>query len=269
MKELSLDEIKEVELGILIDFDKFCKTNGLKYSLAEGTLLGGVRHRGFIPWDDDIDVLMLREDFDLFRKTYQSERYSIIQAPEDKCWPYSFIRLSDNRTIVKYNEFDDTNTYYQGGIWMDILPIDNFPDNDSKLRNREKVLFLLFKLYRAHKRKGFLRNSGVVNNITWLLAKIVSFLIPPRWLMNKAESLMCEYNKEKTERMGTWTCYWHTPWKYPSRCFDCFDNIIFEGKKFMVIREYDIYLRCQYGEYMQLPPVEKRVATHGYKAYLF
>lgn len=267
MKELSLDEIKKVELGILTEFDRFCTTNGLKYSLAEGTLIGAVRHKGFIPWDDDIDVLMLREDFDIFRKTYQSERYSIIQAPKDKYWPYAHIRLSDNETAVEYNEFNNTNTYYKGGIWMDILPMDNFPDDDSELKKREKKLLFLFRLYRAYRRNGFLRISGVINNILWLIAKIITLFISPGRLMKRIESLMCAYNQEKTERKGTWTCYWHSPWKYPSRCFDSFDSISFEGKTFMVIKDYDEYLKCQYGEYMKLPPIEKRVATHAYKAY--
>ena len=267
MKELSLDEIKEFELKILVEFDRYCRENGLKYSLAEGTLIGAVRHKGFIPWDDDIDVLMPREDFEKFLNSFQSNSYSIIKAPEDKYWPYSFIRLSDNGTIIKYDEFNDNNTYYSGGIWMDILPIDNFPDDDLKLKQTERKLFVLFKIYRAYRRNGFLHSSGIFNNAAWLFTKIVSFLVPPKLLIKKVEQLMKSYNKMDTKRSGTWACYWHSPWQYPSHCFADYDNIAFEGKTFMAIHDYDTYLKCQYGDYMKLPPIEKRIATHGYKAY--
>lgn len=269
MKELSLDEMKAVEAGILQHFDKYCKAKGLRYSLAEGTLIGAARHKGFIPWDDDIDVIMPREDFEKFRASYQDERFQIIQPSKDSCFPYFYIRLSDNKTTVKFEgEYADAKVnYYEGGLWIDILPIDNFPDSDEELRKTERKLLLLFKMYRAQKRRGWCKQHSFARNMAWVLTKAISYPIPTEWMRKKLEKMMVQYNNEETKRKGFWTNYWHHPWIFPARVFDGYTELEFEGQKFPVIAGYDEYLRSEYGDYMKLPPKEKQIAQHDFKSY--
>lgn len=269
MREMTLEEMKAGELGILQHFDKYCKKNNLRYSLAEGTLIGAARHKGFIPWDDDIDVIMPREDFEKFRASYQDKRYKIIQPSKDGMFSYFYIRLSDSETTVKFEgEYSDPKVnYYEGGLWIDILPIDNFPDSDDELRSTERKLLVLFKMYRAKKRRGWCRQHSIARNMAWLITKVVALPIPSEWMRGKLERMMMKYNGRKTRRKGFWTNYWHHPWIFPSSAFEGQTELEFEGQMFPVIAGYDEYLRSEYGDYMKLPPKEKQVAQHDFKAY--
>ena len=126
MKRLNLDEIKDIELSLLIEFDKLCKKNGLYYTLCGGTLLGAVRHRGFIPWDDDIDILMPRPDYDRLLNNLYIDRRTLPTHMEFVSWKegssnFLFIKLMDNRTKVVVDYLNPA----LGGkhIWIDIFPI--------------------------------------------------------------------------------------------------------------------------------------------------
>ena len=132
MKELSLKEIQALSLEILIDVAEFCEKNGIHYSLAYGTCLGAVRHKGFIPWDDDVDVQMLREDYERFARTYRSERFKFFDSSNMKdCW-IPFGRVCDcERTVSKTNIPWHGGTV-QTGLWIDIFPVDKVTaDHDA------------------------------------------------------------------------------------------------------------------------------------------
>ena len=269
MKELSIDEMKSVEANILQRFDKYCKEKELKYSLAEGTWIGAARHTGFIPWDDDIDVIMPRKDFERFREGFNDERYNIIQPGKDSVFPYFYIRLSDSQTLIKFDgEYSDPKVnYYEGGLWIDILPIDNFPDSDKELRKTERKLLVLFKMYRAVKRRGWCKQHSIGRNLSWLIVKTLSTPFSTEWMRRKLERLMAQYNGKSTQRKGFWTNYWHHPWIFPASAFDGIAELEFEGRMYPVIAGYDEYLRSEYGDYMKLPPKEKQVAQHNFRAY--
>ena len=122
----NLDEIKKIELGILISFDKFCRNNDIKYSLGAGTMIGAVRHGGFIPWDDDIDIFMLRKEYDTFLKLVAQNNFTLDETfytvlnPENKENIHPFIKIVDTRTIA-YEQ--NRMKKYMKGIWMDILSL--------------------------------------------------------------------------------------------------------------------------------------------------
>ncbi len=131
-------EIKEIELKILIEFDRLCKENNLTYYLAFGTLLGAARHGGFIPWDDDIDVMMPRDDYERllvgFNEWSQSDCYEL-KVYSDGYSIYPFAKMVNNRTVVTENF---TRCEFKIGVWMDIFPLDNVNKDDRELFKKEK-----------------------------------------------------------------------------------------------------------------------------------
>ena len=134
MKELTLQEIKSVELEILSMFDEFCKKNSIKYFISNGTLLGAVKYKGFIPWDDDVDLLIPREDYNRLLKLFKdSDRYRIFAIEKDKNYRYPFAKLCDMTT--RKDEFGYDNGL-ELGVDIDIFPLDYW-DNDLENAKRE------------------------------------------------------------------------------------------------------------------------------------
>lgn len=266
MRQLSDTEIKATELEILNFFDSFCRSNGLKYSLAEGTLIGAVRHKGFIPWDDDTDVLMLRDDFEKMMKLFKDDRYCMVKAQDNSVFPYLFGRIYDSHTKIIY-ENKDNHSGYNGGVWMDILPIDNFPDDPKVFKKLNRKIYIFSNFYRAKTRKQLCKSMGIYRNIVFIITKILLLPIPARYFRNKLFEMMTSYNNVETKNKGYWTNYWHDPWVFPSTAFEGFTQMEFEGRNYSVLKNYDAYLRSEYGDYTQLPPVSMQVAKHGFSAY--
>lgn len=264
MRELTQQEFKEIEIDILKNFDRFCKKNGIRYSLGEGTLIGAIRHKGFIPWDDDIDVIMLREDFERFKKLYTDDRFELVYTKEKGVFPFFYMRLADTKTVV---DFPNIDPYFEGGVWIDILPIDNIPDSDEELREREKQLARLFRIYRTKTRKGWNNKTRFVKNLAYVFIKAITFPISTKWLRGQIEKIMTSDNDKQTNSKSFLTNYYHHPYRFPSHVFDGDVLVEFEGDKYPAIAGYDEYLRCEYGNYMELPPVEKRIAHHGFDVY--
>ena len=133
MQKLSLDEIKNSELLILDDIDRVCRKNNIKYSLAFGTLIGAVRHKGFIPWDDDIDIVMTRDNYDKFIHTYineKNENYSILNHEFDKNYYHQFTKVVDNRTTINNDNLREIKNM---GVWVDVFPVDKISSKNLRL----------------------------------------------------------------------------------------------------------------------------------------
>ena len=141
MKELTIEELKEVELNILKDVAKFCEINKIQYFLCGGTLLGAIRHKGFIPWDDDIDIAMPRADYERFFKLYNgnNSRYKADSLENNNNWHMSFGRVGDINTVLY--EHTLKNKYKKYHAFIDIFPVDGLPNNTIK----KKLLLLTQK----------------------------------------------------------------------------------------------------------------------------
>lgn len=261
MKEMTFEESRKIQLDILLYFDKWCKEHDLHYSLGEGTLIGAVRHRGFIPWDDDIDLLMTRENFDKFVELYDG-RYRIISLRTEKRWRSCYVRLTDERTVVTW---DNPNHNYHG-MWISILPIDNFPDNPDEWAPKKKQI-------RKYLKMGWIKdaywnkNVSLIRNILKWPLKLILLPISSNYIGMKLQSIITSFNGIQTKRKGLLACVWDDVWYCDAEAFDDYIEVPFEGHMLSVFKGYDTYLRCQYGDYMQLPPEEKRVPKHNYKAY--
>lgn len=161
MKKIeTIDEIHKIELEILIAFDEFCKEHNLRYSLGAGTLLGAVRHKGFIPWDDDIDLFMLRSEYDSMLEIAKTEsviagRYRII-SPYDEDMPYPFVKIIDIKTKVVEK---GKNTDF--GLWLDIFPVDfcgnSKKEAEKKRKNCGSTVISCLDISRLNGKKQILR----------------------------------------------------------------------------------------------------------------
>ncbi len=262
MREILLEEAKKIELDILIDIANFCDTHGLRYYLAYGTLIGAIRHKGFIPWDDDIDITMPRADYNEFLRTYNAEGkiYRVID-PRTNIACHTFAKVIDTRTVkiepmVNYKE--------TLGIDVDIFPLDGMPESDKEYNRWYNQLY---RLYKKHTYSVMTPNSK-----SWwqnFKLRIRRFGVPQREkLLKKTEALHKPYPYENSTYVGAIECQWS--WRKDRTKKDAYESTVdveFEGLRFKAPIGYDTVLRNIYGDYMQLPPEEKRVTHHTNNTY--
>lgn len=263
MKEIEKEAYKRIPFEILVCFADFCENNNIRYSLAYGTLLGAIRHKGFIPWDDDIDVIMPRADYERFKALYHSERYPFSDMTINKHHPTAMAKVYDSRTF-----FDSNGVRRSYGLFIDVFVVDNFPtDVKKRLRWQKWTRFLIFLnavknsdlIGMLHTRKSFLGKARI------LLYKLLPL---PRLFIQKRISILSQkYNTFPTGLVGI-TMSRDNPFDtYPADMFEEYVDVEFEGRTFRAIRQYDKWLKICYGDYMQLPSAEKRAGKHRITAY--
>lgn len=260
MKEItSVEEIKELLLNILLDVADFCEKNGIQYYLTYGTLLGAVRHQGFIPWDDDLDIMMPRDDYEKFIHTYSSARFKCVDVTSDENYFYPFAKVFDNSTLIQEEIIGSVNF----GLYIDVFPIDGLPNNhtNSYLRNTVFLQKCMRNKYSPLNRPR--------NKIKQVLIHVTKLLLRPfslHFLGKKIDKLAQRTNYAESELVGI------IVWGYDYLYFDknyLGDGIKlqFESHMFNVPLRYSELLTKTYGDYMKLPPEEKRTSGHGYKAF--
>jgi len=265
-KELSLRETQVASLDILRDIDAFCRENDIKYFVFFGTLIGVVRHKGFIPWDDDIDIVMLRDDYDKFIKLYQEKgRYRLINYQNEPKCPYMITRASDD----SYKLISNYGPEYKIGTFVDIYPLDDVGETVEEAKRASKIC----GKYSSRLGKSLERNVvGVVKDThngikKWLL--LFTYCVPKiRGASHYREKLLglkkqFDHNgRAKYVGTVTWAM---CPREYFERSwFDETMNMQFEDLSVMVPREYDKVLTQNFGDYMKLPPEKDRIAHHYY-----
>ena len=169
-KTINVEELKQVQLDILKFVDEYCKKNNLKYYLAYGTLLGAVRHKGYIPWDDDIDLLMFREDYEKFVTSFKDERYKVFATEVNAKYPYPFAKVGDTTTYFEEEIKDVMDT----GVNIDIFPLDYLPED--KVKSVTKKRNFLQKIWTA-KRLPLLKRRGLVKNSILALSQLLLSVI--------------------------------------------------------------------------------------------
>ena len=262
MMELSTNEMKIIQLEILDDFHSFCIKEGLRYSLCGGTMIGAVRHGGYIPWDDDIDLMMPRQDYDKFISSYSSKVNEVIDLSDIETCEEQFVKVSRKGTIME----DITTGRRLWGVNVDIFPIDGMPDNYIPYTERLQDLHIKVRescpLYKAATRKPMYWKSRFL--LKWIFkGRPVDVLFTKKIMNDIAHSNLPDLSPLSTVIFGDFRIF-----PFQSSVFQEYDTIVFEGKPYNCIKDRDLYLTKVYGNYMQLPPIEKRVTHHLYNAYL-
>lgn len=270
-RELSLEEHKKVALDILINVAKFCDEHSLKYFLAYGTLIGAIRHNGFIPWDDDIDIQMPRDDYEKFITLFSASEHGDLMAvtPNSPISKHTFLKIINRRTI-KIEKAINYKEQTPPGVDIDVFPLDYQPDDEAKYNiyyKRKQRLYLYYLMLildkdNIDKKKIplFILGHFYVKNILRLDKKKI---------MLKVKEVNDNYSNDNSKFIGcTSSLYNSIKNRHKKEWYSARVLVDFEGHKFYAPVGYDSILKQMYGDYMQLPPKEQQITHHKNKVYI-
>ncbi len=261
-----MKEIKAIEIELLKEFDSFCKQHNLRYCLTQGTLLGAVRHKGFIPWDDDVDISMFRPDYDKLIKLAD-------EMPES-CRFFSRENLPYHSRLygrICNMDYVSVDAYYSektcGYFGIDLFPIEAVPSSEeeyNKLAKKIKILrqMFIFSNSALFKGDGFLR-AFIIKPLPIIICKILGAKRIYKWYMDAVSKI----SFDEADSLSLICAVYTYKEKFPKSDYLDLEEIEFEGLKLPAVKNYDAYLKQLYGDYMKLPPEEKRVAHHTFKIY--
>jgi lipopolysaccharide cholinephosphotransferase len=260
-RELSCAELRDCQTAILADFDRWCRRHGLTYYLAYGTLLGAVRHGGFIPWDDDVDVMMPRADHDLLQQLFPVDGPShlhVASAPARPEWPLPYAKVWDDRTEL-HEPLADPVTL---GVNIDVFPVDPLP----RWRSVRHVQAVALRVLRWAVELHYIepqRGKGWHGPVAMRVARPLLRLLPVRVLV-AADTWVARHPGRRSDRVGVRVGSFD--WSVPGRALGAPADIEFEGLRLCGPRDADAVLTEMYGDYRTPPPEHERVSHHAFRA---
>ena len=263
MKEILIEELKSLQLDILIKVHGFCIENNLRYTLAYGTLLGAIRHKGYIPWDDDIDICMPRPDYEKFLRSFNGKYDNLyVIAPElnpDYYAPYA--NVVDNRTLLleRYNRHR-----VDIGVKIDVFPLDGV-SNVEEYKETRKLMKYYQRILSA-KRHTLSKDGRFVTNIKLYLRKLQYCGFNYADIQRKIIARVTKNDFNKSP-LADCLAYQTREILVPRSIYDEYIDIEFEGHIFKAVSDYDLPLRKDYGDYMKVPPIDQQLPHHGFTSY--
>lgn len=255
MIQLSNEQLKclqAMQLEMLLEVKRICEKHDIKYSLIGGTLLGAIRHAGYIPWDDDADIGMLREDYEKFRDIVEeeidSEKYYFQddRNTEEYRWGYGKLRRKNTLFLREGQE----HLHFGQEVFIDIFPLDYAPDNMILRRMHMLHCFCIRKILWSTVGERVEKNKGK-RSVYKILSKIPKSVIYKHYY-----SYINNMKKTSTVRLNLFPT--RKPYGFPIVFFEDLIEVMFEGYSFWGTRYYDEYLKIKYGDYMKLPPLKER-----------
>lgn len=269
MREIGITELKKVQMDILLSVHKFCQSYNISYSLACGTMLGAARHKGYIPWDDDIDIYILRKEYETFTKNFPSildNKYIFLCLENNSKWHFPFGKVCDTTTVLQ--ESGNEGNY---GVNIDIFPIDNVPEDKQKWEKYDKTRRTLVRLYdkrlwcgkipKYNKALSFPLN--LKQFLRWGLLSIFSI----RFYAKCVSCFAQRYNDKETSMVFENVQGIFQKHPFHKKLFSKTVLMPFEEYEFMAFSNYDEYLTNGFGDWRKLPPKEKQVSHHVFKAW--
>ena len=260
-------------IDILKDIHLFCHKKSICYSVAGGTLLGAIRHQGFIPWDDDIDVMMPRKDYELFCKTYCSNRYEVVSMTNDKSCKIAYARVCDmTETLVQHQAW----TSKKVGIWVDIFPIDGAEDDYESFKNHYSDSKKIWESLFYNRALGGEVNSSNSAKLNFAIRCLSLFHLS--WINDIIARKKVKALNQYAQLIPFGTTHHVSQFAFLEPGFkeyfeyEAFSKIVkmpFERTAVYCISGYDHYLTKFYGNYMELPPVEQRVPKQNYLKFVW
>lgn len=269
MDKITLRKVQLAQLEIAKEIKRVCEENDIKYWLDSGSLLGAVRHQGFIPWDDDLDIGMLREDYEKFCKIAPEKlgkEYFLQTWESDPGYNFFFAKV--RKLGTRYVEAIWSNANAHMELYVDIFPYDVFPEKKSLQRKQgTKIMFLKYAMKLKGKVRPWVRHKGVIKKVL-VFIKYIPFGIGALFLPRNYAMAECERTQKKYN--GTISKYVNVNggassygvWVMPCECFARTQELPFEDTTFSCPIKSDEYLKRAYGDYMQFPPEKDRENRH-------
>ena len=273
MKKMTTEDIQQHSLQILKDVHDYCVKNQINYTLFGGTLIGAVRHHGFIPWDDDIDIAMPRPDYDRFVRSYQSKKgYQVFARERQGGKVYlAYARVCDLKsTYVRAESFPWSD--YKTGVWIDVFPLDGMPSEEDAKKHTAKANKLFRMTNRARGIMAALNARGKESIFVYRIKTVGWHMLLPyykRW--DELIRLCKQYDFDSSEFYSNISFGGYGMKEYCRK--DVLNKYVlmpFEDENFFVMDGYDYALRLKYGDYMTPPPLQSQIPQHrsDYYAYL-
>ncbi|WP_010677042.1 LicD family protein [Bacillus timonensis] len=271
MNKIPISEQKKIMLDILKYIDKICRENNIEYSLCGGTLLGAIRHKGFIPWDDDIDIFLIRSEYERLLKILKTEKRYLLISPETSGFFQVYLKLVDRRTVMTMDNPNEP-VIPNLGVNIDIFPIDGVPSNvNDQEEFVSSIRKLMYSMRMAMPRVYYNSDTSWKKNIKKIIYYPKHMYLrskaTPEEMKRKLLKMMQTYSFNNSTHAGFILSTYGKKEILPKDVFTGQIDIEFEGEKFRAFKGYESYLIAIYGNYMKLPPIEKRVSQHYFTAY--
>jgi len=265
VRKMTFEETKQVELEILEKVAGFCDAHGIRYYLGFGTLIGTIRHKGFIPWDDDIDIWIPRCDYNRFLEIFpqknNNDRYELV-SPYSKKSRHSFAKIIDTKTLKIEKGVD--YSYGAMGVDLDIFPLDGQPESDeefNKYYNKKRFYYIIYNFAITKFNFGSLKYRLLKLALFWTKFFKVA-------IVKRCDRISAKYAYETSQVVGSTASLYNTrKERFKKEWFEEYKIAVFENREFKIPAGYDNILRTLYGDYMKLPPEKERLTHHSYDTY--
>lgn len=257
-----MDKLHTLELQIALEVKRICEKNNIPYFITAGTLLGAERHGGFIPWDDDMDIGMLRNDYESFleacKKDLNTDIYYLQNWNTDENFPFSFTKIRLKYTHI-VEDFSDNLDEDKNGLFVDIFPFDNVPNEKIKQKIQSKKYFICKRLLWIKKGMGKnMQTLSLKHRLKYILFKCFSIFFKYEQIKEYFIKTQMKYNNLNTNKVVTDGSYSYEKESILKNWVDDLEYVKFETEEFLAFKSRTDYLKHFYGNYMELPPEDKR-----------
>lgn len=263
-RQMDIKEFRATITDIVRFVDEFCEKHGLRCYLGYGTMLGAVRHKGFIPWDDDADMVMPRPDYEALKKAFNEEdtgKYKIVDVDREG-YTYPFIKVEDASTLL----LDDNATAKDVGVSVDIFPMDGLGNSEETAKKMVKKAYFYREILYLNGRKRFTKHNSFLKSAAKLAFFIFSKAVGTKWARKKLDKLCLTYAFDKCAFVGNIAYGDKEKEIMPVEIFTAKGKYAFEDGEFSGVADYDGYLTRLYGDYMTPPPEGQR-ENHNFSAF--
>ena len=262
---IEIDEQKAIMLAMMDYIDSFCKENHIQYFLYGGSLIGAVRHQGYIPWDDDIDICMMRKDYDVFLSQFNdpNNRYCLVSPENNPAFYLPTAKIYDSATVLNERVPGGINI----GVFIDVFPLDYCSDDYTQTCKFGRKIGKYRKIVDV-KNISITKKRKWGRNAILLCLKVLVWPMPKRFAIKRISKLSSQYKHSATTYVGQFTKMTYESREiYEAKWFDESIEADFEKRKYSIPKDYDSVLKTEFGDYMKLPPKEKQITHHGNDAW--